>query len=247
MIRKVAEFLFSLYGFAIFLIFMFLLFPFFVLVSFLPFPANGNWVYKLARCWSRAFFFFTFIRYEEVNENFLKKEETYVIISNHISYIDIPMMLLASKGHPVRILGKAEMSKIPLFGFIYRRGAVLVRRGSPEDRKKSMEDLKSVIRNHISVLICPEGTFNETSLPMKEFYDGAFRIAIELQKPLLPVLFPDTTRRLNYKSIFSLRPGRCRAVFLPEISAEGLTMDDLLELKAKAHQIMSEEMLKLNP
>jgi len=90
------------------------------------------------------------------------------------------------------------------------------------------------------VFICPEGTFNTTHEPLQRFYDGAFKIAIQTQMPIKPVLFLDTYERLNYDSIFSLNPGRCRAVFLPETSAEGLTMADLDALKNKISDQMEE-------
>ncbi|MEJ7671377.1 MAG: 1-acyl-sn-glycerol-3-phosphate acyltransferase [Chitinophagaceae bacterium] len=93
-----------------------------------------------------------------------------------------------------------------------------VDRNNAENRTRSVLTLKSIIKKQISVFICPEGTFNVTHKPLKEFYNGAFKIAIETQTPIKPILFLDTYDRLNYTSIFSLSPGRSRAVFLEETS-----------------------------
>src|SRR5690606_3570982 len=138
-------------------------------------------------------------------------------------------------GKNIRILGKAEMAKIPVFGSIYKRGTVTVNRENPEARAESVKKLIKFINKRISILICPEGTFNKTHEPLKFFYDGAFRIAIETQKPIKPILFPDTNDRLNHRSIFSLTPGKCRAVYLAETSTLGLTIEDITHLKEKIY------------
>src|SRR5574338_1191007 len=146
----------------------------------------------------------------------------------------------------MRILGKAEMNKIPIFGSIYKRGTVSVDRENPDARSKSVQRLIDFIHKKISVFICPEGTFNTTHQPLKSFYDGAFRIAIETQKPILPVLFLDSYDRLNYKSIFSLNPGRCRSVFLEPTATTGLSLHDLPELKKKIFQQMEKSLIEYN-
>jgi 1-acyl-sn-glycerol-3-phosphate acyltransferase len=102
--------------------------------------------------------------------------------------------------------------------------------------------LKSVIKKGISIFIFPEGTFNETGQPVKEFFDGAFRIAIETQTPLKPVLFLDTHARQHYNSVFSLNPGRSRSVFLAPVPVAGLTSADLPALKKKVFAMMEEKL-----
>jgi 1-acyl-sn-glycerol-3-phosphate acyltransferase len=137
-----------------------------------------------------------------------------------------------------RVLGKGEMAKVPIFGYIYSRAVVMVDRRNAQGRSRSVRELKSVLAMDTSIFIFPEGTFNETHRPLKEFYDGAFRIAIETQTPLQPILFLDTYDRMHYASIFCLRPGLTRAVFLPAVEVEGLTITDLPELKARVYAIM---------
>jgi 1-acyl-sn-glycerol-3-phosphate acyltransferase len=131
---------------------------------------------------------------------------------------------------------------VPVFGFIYRNAIVTVDRSDAANRAKSILTLTSIIKKGISVLVFPEGTFNMTNRPLKEFYDGAFRVAIETQTPVKPVLFLDTYSRMNYKSIFSLTPGRCRIVYLDEIPVEGLTVDDVAKLREKVYAIMEEKL-----
>lgn len=157
--------------------------------------------------------------------------------------MDIPIILKTIRRQQIRVLGKAEMVKVPLFGFIYRCTVVLVERGDPEKRAKSVLQLKSVLRKGISIVIAPEGTFNMTHQPLKEFYDGAFRIAIETQTPIKPLLFLDTYDRMGYESIFSIKPGRSRSVYLEEIPVEGLTIDDVEFLKEKVYRTMEEKLI----
>jgi 1-acyl-sn-glycerol-3-phosphate acyltransferase len=151
--------------------------------------------------------------------------------------------MMAFKNQHFRILGKAELSKIPIFGFLYRNAVVLVERDNAANRAKSVQQLKSIIKKGISVVIAPEGTFNTSELPLKDFYDGAFRLAIETQTPIKPILFLDTHDRLRHDNIFSLNPGISRIVYLDEVSVSGLTTNDTKMLKAKVFKLMEEELI----
>jgi 1-acyl-sn-glycerol-3-phosphate acyltransferase len=153
--------------------------------------------------------------------------------------MDIPC-IIRSIHQPLRILGKHEMVKYPVFGIIYRMVVVLVDRSSTEKRAKSVRALKAALQKGISIFIFPEGTFNETGKPLKDFYDGAFRIAIEMQTPIKPILFIDTHKRMHYKNIWQLNPGICRTVYLNEIPVDGYTLKEVLLLKNKVHAIMEE-------
>jgi 1-acyl-sn-glycerol-3-phosphate acyltransferase len=137
------------------------------------------------------------------------------------------------------------MTRIPIFGTIYKNTVVTVDRSSPENRSRSVQLLKSLLMKGISVLVFPEGTFNETGQPLKDFYDGAFRIAIETGTPIMPVLLLDMYDRMHTSSVFSLNPGRSRAIFLPEISVEGLTPSDVPALKKQVYQVMEKELRML--
>lgn len=223
---------------------MLLLFPFFIVASIFGKVTGGNLIYKLCRFWADALFFLTGIYHTNIFEEPHDISRQYIFLSNHISYLDIPVMMKAVRKQHLRILGKSEMAKIPLFGFIYKRGAVMVDRKNASQRLKSIFTLKSILKKNISVFICPEGTFNLSNAPLKNFYDGAFRIAIETQTPIKPILFLDTFNRLNYKSIFSLSPGRSRAVYLNEVITEGLVLDDLPWLKEKIFKQMEQCLIR---
>jgi len=186
-----------------------------------------------------------FILHRKIYEVPHDKKKQYIFVTNHISWLDAAILVKAYR-QPFRPLGKVEMSKIPVFGFIYRNAIVSVDRSSAANRSQSIRTLKSIISKGISVMVFPEGTFNLTHQPLKEFYDGAFRVAIETQTPVKPVLFLDAYSRMHYSSIFTLNPGRSRIVYLDEIPVEGLTLSDVSTLKEKVKSIMESRLIGYN-
>jgi 1-acyl-sn-glycerol-3-phosphate acyltransferase len=223
---------------------MLLIFPLVIVASFFGKIRGGNFIYKLCLLWADIFLPLCGIIHKNSYEVPHNNRRQYVFVFNHISYLDIPVIMKTIRKQHFRILGKAELAKVPVFGFLYRNAVVLVERTSAEKRAKSVRQLKSVINKGISVVIAPEGTFNTTDSALKEFFDGAFKVAIETQTPIKPVLFLDTYNRLSYKNIFSLNPGRSRSVFLEEISVEGMTLKDVKQLKEKVYKLMEDKLIQ---
>ena len=240
---KPLQWIYSLYAFIIFVAIMLLIFPFVVMASFFGRIRGGNMILRLCMLWSDCWFPLILIFHKKIYEAPHDKKRSYIFVSNHISYLDAAIIVKAFR-QPVRPLGRAELSKVPVFGFIYRNAIVTVDRSSPENRAKSVRLLKSVIRKGISVLVFPEGTFNMTHQPLKEFYDGAFRVAIETQTPIKPVLFLDAYSRMQYRSLFSLTPGSSRIVYMDEIPVKGLTPADVTMLKEKVYKIMENKLIE---
>lgn len=231
--------LYVIYAFALFIALMIPVFLWSLLVLPLGRIRSGNLTYYGCVAWSKLWCSLCLIFHRNIHEEHYNKESSGIYVANHISYLDsalIPSIFL----RPVRPLGKVEMTKVPIFGFIYRNAIVTVDRSSPANRAKSVAVLKSLLRKGISVLVFPEGTFNTTHQPLKEFYEGAFRIAIETGSPIRPVLLLDAYDRMHYRSIFSLNPGRSRAVFLPEIPVEGFKAEDSSLLKDQVFRVMEE-------
>jgi len=235
------RYVYCLYALITFIVFMLLVIPFVIVASFFGKMKGGNFIYKACSVWADAWFFLIGIRHRNLYESPHNKNKQYIFVANHISYLDAPVIVKTLR-QKVRVLGKVEMSAVPLFGFIYRKAVVTVDRSSAAHRAKSVRILKSVIRRGVSIFIFPEGTFNETHRPLKDLFDGAFRIAIETQTPIKPVLFLDAYERMHYHSVFSLNPGRSRTVFLHEIPVHGLTGKDVEALKQKVAAIMEQKL-----
>ena len=204
----------------------------------------GNLVYKTCNIWGKTWYFLIGIKHKEIYKAPHDNTKQYIFVANHSSYMDIPCIVMCIH-QPIRVLGKYEMVRYPVFGLIYRVAAILVDRSDATHRAQSVRALKAAIARGISIFIFPEGTFNETRKPLKAFYDGAFRTAIETQTPIKPIIFIDNDDRLNHKSIFSLTPGICRCVYLDEVNVEGYkTKEDIQKLKKEVYQKMEDGLLR---
>jgi len=240
---KPLQILYVVYAFVWFVALMIPVFIWSLLV--LPFGRikGGNLIYAACMIWADIWFALVFIFHKNIYVEEPKKDQSYIFVANHISYLDSAIIPKTFR-HSIRPLGKVEMAKVPIFGFIYKNTIVTVDRSNATNRANSVRILKSILGKGISVLVFPEGTFNTTHQPLKEFYDGAFRVAIETQTPIKPVLLLNTYDRMHYKSIFSLNPGKSRSVFLSEVPVEGLTVKDVGRLKEKVFEMMREELVR---
>jgi 1-acyl-sn-glycerol-3-phosphate acyltransferase len=234
---KPLRWMYCVYAFVWFVAIMLLLFPCVLIASFFGRIRGGNAIFRICMVWADIWFPLVFIFPRRMYLSPHDKSKQYVFVLNHTSLLDAAVIPKAFR-QPVRPLGKAEMSKIPVFGFIYKKAIVTVNRNSAADRVHSLIILKSIIAKGISVLLFPEGTYNQTHQPLKSFFDGAFRIAIETQTPVKPVLFLDNYSRLQYQDALSFNPGRCRVLFLDEIPVSGLSPHDADKLKENVFLIM---------
>jgi 1-acyl-sn-glycerol-3-phosphate acyltransferase len=237
-LKKTIQIVYCIYALVVFIAIMFVAFPFIIIASF--FGINGgNFIYKVCKIWASTWYMLVGIRHLEYFESPHDTMKQYIFVANHISYLDIPPIVITAK-QPIRVLGKYEMVKFPIFGSIYRAAVILVDRRDAERRSKSVRQLKLAVNQGLSIFIFPEGTFNETDQTLKEFFDGAFRIAIETQTPIKPMLFIDTLDRLHYRGLFELTPGKNRVVYLQEVPVIGLTMAELPQLKQQVYNMMED-------
>jgi 1-acyl-sn-glycerol-3-phosphate acyltransferase len=237
-IRRFIQIIYCVYAVMCFIIIMFLVLPFVIVFSLFGIK-GGNLVYRVCHVWGIIWYACIGIWHREIYEAPHDKNKQYIFVANHSSYMDIPAVMRCMH-QPIRVLGKSETVKIPVFGWIYKAAVILVERDSAEKRARSVRALRAALRRGISIFIFPEGTFNETNKPLKEFYDGAFRVAIETQTPIKPLLFVDTLDRMHWRGIFELTPGRSAVVFMKEISIHNYTMKQLPQLKQYVHDVMDE-------
>ncbi|MFP5040827.1 lysophospholipid acyltransferase family protein [Parasediminibacterium sp. JCM 36343] len=240
---RILQTIYSIYGLLIFVMLMLIALPFVFLC--LPFGKikGGNLIYKVCKAWARCWYLLAGIRHRTIVEEAPNLNKQYIFVANHISYTDIPATVIAMN-QPYRVLGKAEMVKYPVFGWIYKAAVILVDRESMAGRSKSIRAMQAALNKGISIFIFPEGTFNETGQPLKPFYDGAFRLAIQTKTPIKPLLFIDTVNRLHYSSVLSLSPGLSRVVYLPEIDTSQYTLQQVKELKENVYGMMEDGLRK---
>jgi 1-acyl-sn-glycerol-3-phosphate acyltransferase len=187
--------------------------------------------------WSWIFSFLNGIPYQIINRHKIVPHRSYIFVSNHNSYMDIPPLVVTIRGQ-FRALAKKELLSLPVFGWIANVMCVTVDRSSNESRRKSLDHLKQILGMEISVLIFPEGTQNRTRERMQPFYDGAFRIAIETQEPVLPIVVLGTKEILPPGKT-TIKPGKVRVIIGDEIPTIGLTLTDVKSLRDDVFRRMS--------
>uniref|UniRef100_UPI00404774A7 lysophospholipid acyltransferase family protein n=1 Tax=Flavobacterium sp. TaxID=239 RepID=UPI00404774A7 len=193
--------------------------------------------FKIARLWSKIILIGMGFNYKIEGSEVFEDGKSYMLVANHTSMTDIMLMLIAVKNHPFVFVGKKELAKIPLFGFIYKRVCILVDRANSKSRYQVFERAQKRIEQGLSICIFPEGGVPEEHIILDEFKDGAFRIAIEHGLPIVPMVFFDNKKRLSY-TFFSGSPGKMRAKIFPIIETKGKTLEDRHELKKQVRQII---------
>ncbi len=142
-------------------------------------------------------------------EQKMEKGKSYMLVANHTSMLDIMLMLRVSK-NPFVFVGKKELVKIPVFGFFYKRVCILVDRESTKSRTGVYRRAQRRLNQGLSICIFPEGGVPDEEVLLDEFKDGAFKMAIAHQIPVVPMTFYDCKQRFSF-TFLSGGPGRLRA------------------------------------
>lgn len=192
----------------------------------IPEPSGIRGFAWISRQWMRVFLGLAGCPFKFYGKDNFKQNENYVVVCNHSSLLDVPLTTPFLPGGN-KTIAKKSMSKIPLFGWVYTRGAVLVERGSTESRRKSFKDMRRVLNQGLNMLIYPEGTRNQTGQPLKSFYDGAFKLAVDSGKNIIPVCIFGTATALPSNKPFYLQPTFLKIYILPAISVNGKTVEAL--------------------
>ncbi len=222
---------------------MLIAFPLVLLVSFLLPDLTGKKIILIClRTWAFLFSCLSLFWVVTHGKDHINHKRPHIYVSNHGSYLDAVAVCLCIPQH-FFALGKIEMTKVPIFGMIYKRIVIMIDRSSAESRAHSVQILKEEIAAGQSILIFPEGTMNKSEKPLSEFYDGAFRIAIQTQTPILPFVMLNGRNLLPRTNPLKAKPGIIKAIMLPAIEVEGLTESDIPALKEKTYQIMYNALL----
>lgn len=173
---------------------------------------------------------------------FFKPGETYVIVYNHNALLDVPLSApFVPSGN--KTIAKASFAKVPIFGWFYKRGSVLVDRNDDKSRVKSFEEMKRSLRGGMHMCIYPEGTRNRTNQPLKKFYDGAFKLSVDTQKEMMPCVISGTKKAMPIHKTFFLWPTALQMDFLAPISPVGI---DAKLLKENVFEVMTNHYVQKN-
>lgn len=197
--------------------------------------------FKIARVWGKTILFVMGFKVKITEEQHIENNKSYMFCPNHTSMVDIMLMLAVAK-NPFVFVGKIELAKIPVFGFFYKRTCILVDRNNFKSRKAVFDEARRRLSDGLSVCIFPEGLISDDeSIILSEFKNGAFRLAIEHQIPIVPLTFYDCKKRFSY-TFFSGGPGKLRVKIHNFINTEGLTLKNINAIKKQTFNIIHKEL-----
>src|SRR5690349_13407441 len=222
---------------------------FFVFFLLLLIPMVFKGQFKLVgvfnRWWAKSVLTLCFLPYSVECRATLNPKAQYLFCPNHFSYLDIPAMGL--NPHNAIFLGKHDMEKIPLFGFMYRSLHITVDRDRLMSRYTMYKKSVQAIDEGKSLVIFPEGGIITTEFPrMARFKDGAFKLAVHKQIPIVPVTIA-TNWILLPNELGDLKRYPIRVIFHEPVNPSGKDEEVLKQLvfhvideelrKAEAHYI----------
>lgn len=192
---------------------------------------------RVQRLWAHSFMWPFFMPVKTHGKENLKKDERYIMVCNHQSQLDIPISAIAA---PVnfKFLSKKEATKIPVVGYLLKHMHVLVDRSSKQSRQQSMESMQKALRDGYSILIFPEGTRNRGPHLLKDFYDGAFRLAIETGTPIAILTILNSWERQNFHTKGQLYPGKIHCYWDEPIDISKDKNVTIASLKNHVRQVM---------
>lgn len=199
----------------------------------------------LARIWAKVILFGMGFYVKIETDEAIVEGKSYMLVANHTSMTDIMLMLAVIK-NPFVFVGKTELAKIPLFGFFYKRTCILVDRGNSKSRMAVFERAQKKIDQGYSICIFPEGGVPEDeSILLDTFKDGAFRLAVEHQLPIVPIAFLDNKKRFSY-TFFSGSPGIMRAKILHFFETKNQNPNYKKIVKEEIHQVILKQLQSFN-
>lgn len=222
-----------------FIVGLLLLYPLFVIL--LAKPSRYRACFCVMRFWARwiAHVPGVFVR---VKREVPKAEmpQTCVYVANHASYLDIVLSYIVIPNYFI-YMGKLEIDKAPLFRIFFKGMNIFVDRKSRAGSYKAFVEASAKLKQGESVFIYPEGSI-ESRANLKPFKNGAFRIAIENQVPIVPITFLNNWKLMQNGGFFKShgRPGISRAVVHKPIPTKGMTEEDLVHLRHQVRETIAQ-------
>lgn len=235
--------IYLIYASFVFGVLFMLLFPIFIIL--VQKKSWHKYTHPINKIWAKAFFTFCFIPMQVEMRQKLDKKQQYIFCSNHFSYLDIVALGYTPKF--VVFVGKGSLTKVPLFGYMFKKLHITVDRTSHKSRYETLSKSAQAIDEGKSLVIYPEGGIISKNMPeMAKFKDGAFRTAIEKQIPIVPVTLPYNWVIFPDDGSYLFSWHRNKVIFHEPIQTKDLSMDDLDSLKNTTFAVIDEELKKHN-
>ena len=188
----------------------------------IPDPKGQELFIRIARLWMNVWLRLVGCPVRVKGKDFFIPGKTYIITCNHNSLMDVPLSSPFIPGAN-KTIAKSSFANIPLFGFYYMKGSVLVDRKNEKSRKESFDKMRNVLQKGIHMCIYPEGTRNRTGESLKEFHGGAFKLAVSNGNAIIPAVIFNTKKVMPLNKTFFFWPQRLELHFLEAVPSVGLT------------------------
>jgi len=184
--------------------------------------------------WSKLNSYITPMFVQVIGREKIDENQSYVIVANHQSQFDI-FVIYGWMPVDFRWVMKIQLRKVPFLGYTcYRIGHVFIDRSHPDRAKATINEAKDRIKGGTSIMFFPEGTRSMDG-NLIEFKKGAFKFALDMGLPVLPVTIVGTRNVLPAKSM-KLFPGRAKLVIHDPIDIDAYTEENMEELMMTARR-----------
>ena len=228
----------------VFLLFFVSTYPL-VLVCLLV-PALHTTAHRIRRWWPWVNYPLLGLFFRPMGPVLWDREAAVVVVANHTAFIDIPT-ILATVPNRLKFMAKKSLADIPLFGIWFKRLDISVDRKSRMSSYRAFEEATEALKNGWSVVNFPEGTIAPNAPIIGKFKNGAFRMAIQAQVPIVPLTILDNWARMPPQDNFLMTPGNIRIVRHAPISTIGLTLDDEPALREQVRNLIVATFVHHNP
>lgn len=163
----------------------------------------------------------------------------YVVVCNHQSMADIPV--ISRLPWEMKWVAKAELFRTPFVGWLMKlAGDIPIERGDARSGVRTLTTARSYLKNRCSVMFFPEGTRTRDGRVIR-FTDGAFRLAIKAQVPVLPLVIDGTSDALRKHDWRFGRADQIRLKVLPAVPTDGLKAADTEELRNRVRSMIVDQ------
>ena len=214
-----------------------------ILIITLILTFHPTWVLAIVRkIWAPFVLFVMQINLKVEGLENMDRSKNYIIMSNHTSYLDIPILLVAVPKN-IYFIAKKELLRIPFFGWMmWLLGMIFIDRSNPKKAVRSMKIAALKLKKGKNVLVFPEGTFADDGklLPFKK---GTFHIAIKAKMPILPVVIKGASQVWSGENLLYLKKGDVTVKFGEVFEASSPSNKDSIDI-VEALKIESETRIK---
>ncbi len=232
------RFIYKIYFAIIFAVSVILFAPFFFIA--VSFKKGFEYGFTWRRIWSKFLEIFWLVPLLVKGRSNFPKQGPYIIVANHASYLDIVLMY-GVVPHRFRFLGKAEILKWPVLNHVFKKMDIAVDRSSKTKAYQSLELCGKALDAGDCIVIFPEGGWNAKKRGLQRFKNGAFKLAIERNIPIVPISFVRNRELFCDQTdlFFNGRPGIALTIVHPTVDTKDLSANDLVSLRRQTYQTIN--------